>query len=309
MKIKFLVFLSLVYTIFNTQLHAQGCSDAGFCTIGKMNQHSNESASFKKQKLSLILSNGIGDENVYVFTPGIQYDNILNQHWAIQAKFTGNYADGNLGNATGLGDLFLSATYTLKKIKNWETAFLLGTKLPLNNGDIKTGSKPLPMQYQSSLGTIDLLAGITVSNNKWLFASAIQQPLSGSNNNTFLPVYWNTAAANKYSPTNTFKRKGDVLLRSGYNLITKNKVNFTVGLLGIYHLGDDIYIDRNISNKPISLTGSKGLTLNGTAAIRYKVNDKFSIGLSGGAPFIVRDIRPDGLTRKFVVSPEIIFNF
>lgn len=309
MKINILVFLSLACILSANQLNAQGCSDAGFCTIGNMNQHSNEFASVKKQKLSLILSNGIGDENVFVFTPGIQYDNKLNQHWAIQAKLTGNYANGNLGNATGLGDLFLSSTYTLTKKNNWETSFLLGTKLPLNNSDIKTGNKPLPMQYQSSLGTIDLLAGITVSNNKWLFASAIQQPVSGTNRNTFLPAYWNTAAASKYPPTNTFKRKGDVLLRAGYSLIANNKLNLNVGLLGIYHLGEDTYINGNISNKPISLTGSDGLTLNGTAVFRYKVNDKFALGLTAGAPFIVRDIRPDGLTRKFVVSPEIIFNF
>ena len=142
-----------------------------------------------------------------------------------------------------------------------------------------------------------------------MVASAIQQPLSGTNRNTFLPAYWNTAAANKYSPTNTFKRKGDVLLRAGYNLITKNKLDLNIGLLGIYHLGEDTYINGNVSNDAIALTGSAGLTLNGTAALRYKVNDKFSLGLSGGVPFVVRDIRPDGLTRKFVISPEIIFNF
>jgi hypothetical protein len=308
MKIRLFLFAVLVLISINN-LNAQGCSDAGFCSIGNMQQHAVESAVVKKQSLSLILSNGIGDEDVYVFTPGIQYDNKLNQHWSIQAKLTGNYAKGNLGNATGLGDLFLSSTYTLTKKNNWETSFLLGTKLPLNTGDIRSNNKPLPMQYQSSLGTIDLLAGITVSNNKWLFATAIQQPLSGTNRNTFLPAYWNTAAASKYQPTNTFKRKGDVLLRAGYNLITKNKLYLNIGLLGIYHLGEDSYINGNISNNPIELAGSDGLTINGTAALRYKINNKFSLGLSGGVPFVVRDIRPDGLTRKFVLSPEIIFNF
>jgi len=309
MKINVLILITFTGTILINQLNAQGCSDAGFCTIGGINQHADESATAKKQKLSLILSNGIGDENVFVFTLGIQYDNKLNQHWAIQAKLTGNYANGNLGNATGLGDLFLSSTYSLAKKDNWQTSFLLGTKLPLNNADIRTGNKPLPMQYQSSLGTVDLLTGITVTGKKWLFATAFQQPLTGTNRNTFLPAYWNTAAANKYSPTNTFKRKGDVLLRAGYNLITKNKLHLNIGLLGIYHLGEDTYINGNVSNSPIALTGSDGFTLNGTAALRYKVNDKFSLGLSGGVPFVVRDIRPDGLTRKFVVSPEIIFNF
>jgi hypothetical protein len=165
------------------------------------------------------------------------------------------------------------------------------------------------MQYQSSLGTVDLLAGISLTNKKWLFATAVQQPLSGTNRNTFLPAYWNTAAANKYSPTNTFNRKGDVLLRAAYTLIGKDKIDLSIGLLSIYHLGKDTYVNGNISNKPIALDGSEGLTLNGTAALHYRLNNKFSLGLSGGVPFVVRDIRPDGLTRKFVVSPEIVFNF
>ena len=309
MKINLFLLLFIAIFLPVKKIIAQGCSDAGFCTIGNMNQHNADQANQKKQSLTLILSNGIGDENVFVFTPGLQYDNKINKNWAIQAKLTANYANGNLGNATGLGDLFLSSTYTLDKKTNWETSFLLGTKIPLNNSDIRTGNKPLPMQYQSSLGTADLLAGISITNKKWAFATAVQQPLTGTNRNTFLPDYWNTAAANKYSPTNTFKRKGDILLKAGYTLITKNKLNLNIGLLGIYHLGRDTYINGNINNKPIELKGSEGITINGTAAVKYKLNNKFSIALSGGVPFVVRDIRPDGLTRKFVLSPEIIFNF
>ena len=310
MKIKLIFFLMLITGSFlcSTSI-AQGCSDAGFCTIGNLNRHSMDTSSQNKQKLTLILGNGIGDENVYVFTPGIQYDYTFNSSWSVQGKITGNYADGNLGNASGLGDLFLSATYSLPQKNNWQTSFLFGTKLPLNKGDIHAANKPLPMQYQSSLGTIDLLAGITISNKKWLFSTAIQQPLTGTNGNTFLPAYWNSPEANKYSPSNDFNRKGDVLLRTSYNLFTKRKLDINVGLLGIYHLGNDTYIDGNISNKPIALSGSEGLTLNGTAAIHYQLNSKFSIGVTGGVPFVVRDVRPDGLTRKFVISPEISFNF
>lgn len=310
MKINLTTFLLLMMgTLFCSKSTAQGCSDAGFCTIGNLNQHSRETTSQNKQKLTLILSNGIGDENVYVFTPGIQYDQKLNSRWSVQGKITGNYADGNLGNASGFGDLFLSVTYSLPKKNNWQTSFLFGTKIPLNKGDIHAANKPLPMQYQSSLGTVDLLAGITITNRKWLVSTAIQQPLTGSNRNTFLPAYWDTDEAAKYSPSNDFNRKGDMLLRTSYSLIAKRKLDLNIGLLGIYHLGNDTYIDGNLSNKPIALVGSEGLTLNFTAAIHYQLNDRLSFGLSGGVPFVVRDVRPDGLTRKFVLSPELSFNF
>lgn len=303
------IIILLISLLTINNVYSQGCSDAGFCTIGNLNQQGSDSSFSKKQKLSFLFPNGIGDENVYVFTPGIQYDNRLSKQWAIQARITANYASGNLGSAAGLGDIFLSSIYTAKTRSAWTKSFLLGAKVPLNTGDIREDNKPLPMQYQSSLGTFDIIAGFTIANKKWLFATAIQQPVSGINRNTFLPAYWNTAEAYKYSPTNDFKRKGDVLLRAGYEISSARKLRLNVGLLGIYHLGKDTYVDGNMSNKPIKLAGSEGLTFNGTAAALYKLNSKLSLGLTAGVPFIVRDIRPDGLTRKFVLSPELIFHF
>lgn len=287
-------------------LVAQGCSDAGFCTMGSIKQSAIETS---KQKLSLQLTNGIGDENVYVFTPGIQYDNKLNNNWAIQAKLTANVASGNLGTISGLGDVFISGSYTPTTKNKWKSTFILGTKLPLNNGDLRKDNKPFPMQYQSSLGTIDLIAGVSITNDKWLFATAIQQPLTGRNRNTFLPAYWANADASKYAPSNDFNRQGDVLLRAGYTIIANKKFNLKASLLGIYHLSEDTYIDANISNKPIEINGSDGITLNGTFAASYKINPKFSIAISAGLPFVVRDVRPDGLTRSFSFSPELIYHF
>ncbi len=299
--------IALILLSFTSKLlTAQGCSDAGFCTISSIKQSATETS---KQKLSLQLTNGIGDESVYVFTPGIQYDNKLNNKWAIQAKLTANVASGNLGTIAGLGDVFISGSYSPITKNKWKSTFIIGTKLPLNNGDLRKDNKPYPMQYQSSLGTIDLIAGVSITNNKWLFATAIQQPLSGSNRNTFLPAYWANSEATKYAPSNDFNRKGDVLLRAGYTIISNNKFNLKTSLLGIYHLSKDTYIDGNISNKPIEINGSDGITLNGTFAASYKLNPKFSLAISAGLPFVVRDIRPDGLTRSFSFSPEIIYHF
>jgi hypothetical protein len=301
--------LYIVCLLSANQVYSQGCSDAGFCTIGSIKPHDSDSMQVKRQKLSLLLGNGVGDENVYVFTPGIQYDNNLSPHWDVQARLTANYTNGNLGKAAGLGDVFLTGIYTPANNSKWKLSFLFGTKLPLNSGDIRVGNKPLPMQYQSSLGTIDVIAGITITDTKWLFATAVQQPVSGKNRNTFLPVYWQTPEADKYPPTNDFNRKGDVLLRVVYTITVPEKLRFNLGLLSIYHLGKDTYVDGNVSNSPIKIDGSEGLTLNGTVAAWYKINTRFTVGLSGGAPFKVRDIRPDGLTRKIVVTSELIMNF
>ncbi|MCP9753529.1 DoxX family protein [Ferruginibacter sp. HRS2-29] len=291
------------------KIMAQGCSDAGFCTIGHLNQQQTDNENKRHQKISLLLSAGVGDESVFVFTPGLQYDNQFNKKWALQAKITANSANGDLGSAAGLGDIFLSGIYSLPSKNNWQLSFTAGTKLPLNQSDLKQDGRSLPMQYQSSLGTIDLITGITITNNQWQFAAGWQQPLTGRNKNHFLPAYWASETADKYIPSNDLNRRADVLLRAGYHFKLNTKFSFNAGLLGICHLGEDTYIDGNISNKPIAIKGSGGLTLNATALASYQLNDKITLSLTGAVPFIVRDVRPDGLTREFVVSPEISFNF
>jgi len=165
------------------------------------------------------------------------------------------------------------------------------------------------MQYQSSLGTIDIITGISITNTSWQFSVGLQQPVSGINRNNFLPVYWDTAEAGEYLPSNDFNRKGDVLLRGAYLFTVKQKFSFNVGLLGIYHLVDDTYIDANISSEPIAIRGSQGLTLNTTLAGFWKINKSISLGFLAGVPLVVRDVRPDGLTRSFVLAPEISFSF
>lgn len=301
-KIVFCIALILVSVL----LRAQGCSDAGFCTLGNFKPLYENSS---KQKLTLSFANGIGDEGVYVFTPAVQYDIRLNKQWQLQTKATANYASGNLGSAFGLGDFYLSGTYILKNKSKWQSSFLFGIKIPFNTSNLKQDGKSLPMQYQSSLGTFDVIGGYTITNQKWLFATALQLPLSGKNNNNFLPAYFANTAALKYPKSNDFDRKADVLLRANYNIKQSNKIKLNAGLLGIYHLGKDTYIDGNISNKPLEINGSDGLTLNITGAAQFALSKKIDVGLLAGVPLVVRDVRPDGLTRSFSISTDFIFKF
>lgn len=308
MRLTLTIGFILTSLVFTTAVFGQGCSDAGFCMIGNLDHH-RENLSAQKQKLSVFLPLGVGDANVFVFTPGIQYDNTFSEKWSIQGKLTANYADGNLGSAFGLGDLFLSGTRTRMGENGWNTSITLGSKILLNLGNLKVDGKALPMQYQSSLGTVDLIMGFSLSNRSWQFSTGWQQPLSGINRNNFLPAYWDTPEAEKYPPSNDFHRQGDVLLRAGYNFTVRQKFSINPGLLGIYHLSEDTYVDGNLSNEPIAITGSQGLTLNVTLACSWHVAENLTVGFSAGTPLVVRDVRPDGLTRSFVFSPEISWNF
>jgi len=306
---KFGILLFLVAMVFSNELSAQGCSDAGFCTIGNIQSSVKDSSKWSKHTIHLFMSNGIGDEGVYVYTPSVQYEVNIHSAWSFQSKWTVNYASGNLGTIAGLGDLFLSSTYLLNPTKRTQHSISLGAKIPLNDGNLKVNGKALPMQYQSSLGTFDLIVGYNIKYKRWSANAAWQQPLSNHNGNTFLPSVWNSEEANKYAPSNHFNRKGDVLARVGYQLVYNKKWKWLASVLSIYHLGEDTYLDPLVNNIPIKIAGSKGLTLNVTYVLSYPFNKWMSIGISGGMPIIVRKVRPDGLTRSFVITPDILFHF
>lgn len=292
-----------------SKLFSQGCSDAGFCTIGSGSPSISDTAIIFKNKVSMILTNGIGDDGVYVFTPALQHEFQVNKSLSIQSRVTGNYADGNLGAVFAPGDFYLSGVSYFPKRNRISQAATFGMKVPLNSSNIEVSGKGLPMQYQSSLGTLDLILLYKLQIKKLSIDAGWQQPLTGNNKNTFLPSIWNTEDAAKYPPSYNLNRKGDVLVRLGYNLIEVTNFHWNVSFLGIYHLAEDEYSDLTNSGLTVQLIGSKGLTLNLTTAIQYTFNKKYSINLTAGTPLIVREIRPDGLTRAFVISPQFNYHF
>ena len=288
----------------------QGCSDAGFCTIGPMRQTTLKDTA-KWQSLSVGMAAGQGDGGVLVLTPYVQHDWQINNHWALQTKITANYANGNLGNAFGAGDAFVTATHRKILKSKWQLLYTAGLKLPFNGSNLSFEGRPLPMQYQSSLGTVDAIAGITLGNRLWQFSAAAQVPLSGENKNGFLPEFWNNNKdAFVYPPSYRLLRKSDILLRASRSLVNRPSWQMNAGLLGIYHIADDEYTNPLSSNSNrIPIVGSKGLTLNATAHAVWQLNKRALIGLTAAVPLIIRDVRPDGLTRSWVIAPEFVFRF
>jgi hypothetical protein len=299
-----LILLSVL--LLSRTLVAQGCSDAGFCTIGGLG-HQQGSGPQQHRSLRLLLTTGVGDESVTVFTPAIEYTHVI-KRWQLQGRLTANYASGALASVFGPGDLFLSATYALPSKSALKPSFTLGTKLPLNGGNLKAEGRSLPLQYQSSLGTVDLITGVSLLSERWNLAAGWQQPLTGINRNNFLPAYWPSGKADAFPPGNDFNRKGDVLLRGAYRY-RLGRARMESGLLAIYHLGKDTYVDANQSLLPISIRGSEGLTLNLTSSLELPLGPRWTVGISGGVPLVVRDVRPDGLTRRFAIAPSATFHF
>ena len=70
---------------------------------------------------------------------------------------------------------------------------------------------------------------------------------------------------------------------------------------------NDKFTDVDDVEKEIK--GSNGLTLNANLYLNYMINKRNSLELSFGSPLVVRDRRPDGLTRSFVANLEYKISF
>ena len=185
--------------------------------------------------------------------------------------------------------------------------FIIGTKIPLMDGNRIKDNLSLPMDYQSSLGTFDIIAGIGYEIYNIQFMAALQQPLIQNKNEFIAESYPSDSKLSTFQSTKEYTRSGDILLRVSYPINLGSKVILTPSILPIYHLGNDKYVDSNGAEKEI--TGSQGLTLNGNLYFDFIINHRNSIQLNAGMPFVVRDVRPDGLTRHFIVNVEYKVKF
>lgn len=293
MKIKFLIVLSLFF-VFNPA-RAQGCSDAGICSIGSS---FNENDAKKNNSIEFATILGKGDADVNYVSGYIGYNRIFNEKWSANAKVTSSYANGSFGGRGSLGDAFLTANYAPVVTGSYKWSFTSGLKIPFNQSNLKINDHPLPMDYQSSLGTFDFLGSVNLNYKNWDFNYAVQLPVININANSYFSEYSGIA---DFVTTNLFERKPDVLLRGTYTINTTNrKFSFKPNLLFIYHLGQDTYED--IYGQRKSIAGSEGLTVNGNLIAGYHFASGSSIEASIATPFVVREVRPDGLTRAWTAG-------
>jgi len=282
---------------------AQGCSDAGFCTVDALKNPESDSLEEPSNHVKAGIVLGKADHNISIFSTFLEYKQQLGKNWSVTGKLTQLSQLTDSISRNGLSDVFLTAGYA----PGASFSFTAGFKIPLTNGDAKQDNRSLPLDFQSSLGTFDLIAGIAWKHHGFRVTAAIQQPLSQNSNRFLATDYDSSAFLAGFQSTNGFERKGDVLLRGTYTQPLGERWNITPGLLAIYHLGEDTY--KTASSERVSIAGSSGLTLNGTLFIGYSISDKHKLELSAGTPFIVRESRPDGLTRSVVVGLEYKFLF
>ena len=290
---------------------AQGCSDAGFCTMSalKPDQPYHKKLDLRLRSVEVSFYRGTTPLTPIVYVATTDFNFSLNTNTTFQVKLPFQFVRGQLANTSGLGDVSLCVTKKVHSSEKFDISVSLGGKIPTNNADKEVNGLPLPMYYQTSLGSYDAIAGISLITRKWLFATGIQQPFN-KNENEFIWEAWKGSSEEgyiaRYNQSRHLKRGTDIMLRVERNW-RFSRLNFSLGLLPIYRVtNDEITLPNGSEVKP---HGAKGLALSGIVTAGYSFDVRSGIKFLAGHKIEKRHNNPDGLTRDFVSTLSYYYRF
>ena len=319
--------LLLIGTLLSSmQVSGQGCSDAGVCTAGPIGElvAPNDTSSTTPEKrhfARMTFSYAVGEQQTTILMAVAELGFGITDRLGMSLRLPYQSTEGNLGSNSGVGDPVITASYAFIKQEGRRLDAMVGVKLNSGNADdtwdgfsIDQVPRSLPMPYQTSLGTTDLLLGVNYRHKRWSGALALQLPVHQANENTFTHASWGQdPAALGYFESAYLERAPDAVARVQYRF-SWGRFALQPGLLAIQHLGKDSRLaavptmDMMMPQR-VEIDGSEGLTLNLTLDAGYRLGDRWTVELAYGSPMIVREERPDGLTRSMVLNAGLRYAF
>lgn len=310
----YFLFLFMGFSI--GSLSAQGCSDAGFCTMGAMrpSQKFQKKASIKLRSIEVshyYAYNRFGDE-FYAYT--LDANVALGEKSQMQFKIPYMRVNGLIADTKGLSDISLSFTHNLLSKEYLQINATIGAKIPTGKPQKQWKGRDLPMYYQTTLGTFDFVAGVSLINRKWLVATGIQQTLT-TTDNRFVRSEWKGTnwweTSGEYPPSSfNLKRGTDIMLRVERDF-RFSKFNIGAGILTIYRLNKDIvdFVDGTTESGRGKLERTDGPAITGLAHVGYHLTPRSSIKVTLGHRIKKRHYNPDGLSRELVNTVSYEFKF
>ncbi len=295
-KIFFAVSVSFFMVFINSVILSQGCSDAGACSI--VGYYASRDSTKTSFKFSIEESLGLGEKFVFISQSTIELQTNFQTNTSVSFRIPFIAVLGNIGNNSGIGDGIISFRQQIYRQKKFTSSLLTAVRLRSNNADFSINGKPLPMAYQTSLGTYDVILGLLFNIKQWNFYTAFQHSF-GRNKNRYIRDILNTNPEKDYYESAQLKRGNDLVFRVQRAVKLKNGNLFLFTLMPIYRMQNDEIIKNN---ENIKLAGSKELTLNINATYRVIMANSAVIEWLIGFPIIDREYRADGLTRNFVFT-------
>lgn len=180
MKISSIFLIAISVLLISTPSYGQGCSDAGFCTLNGMNGSIADSSHISRSQLKVGITLGKADHDITTLANYFEYSHSLKKA-SLDVKITSLMQAGNGITMFGVSDAFVSTNVRVSEKIDASAGF----KLPLSDAGKRRNNFPLPMDYQSSLGTLDLILGIGLTFRKLRCAAGLQYPIT-QNQNEFL---------------------------------------------------------------------------------------------------------------------------
>lgn len=284
-----LILVCLVGTSQTAIIRAQGCSDAGACTMGTMRSATNNRDSSAYASATLTPSYGAGEQGVAIVQVLLEVEWRVGHLMTLRASLPLVYTSGSLGTNSGIGDAIVSVSRTLALSDVVDIGLTLGTRLPTGTSNAgSTSTASLPMPYQTGLGTTDILGGISSTFDAWSVALGYQRVLMNNNRNAYVDD------STGYFTSKDYVRGDDAILRVGRSIAIDN-INLVPSILAIYRVQQDRVLGERVE-------GSDGLTLNLALAVSASIADRLNLRFDAAAPVLVRKVRADGLTRALVIA-------
>lgn len=332
MQLRFLFLVILVFFI-SLNSFSQGCSDAGFCTLGAMkpNQNYSRKVNLKLRSIEFNTYYGLTMFHLAVYNMSADVNIGITDKITAQVKLPYQYVDGLLANTHGLGDISLSATRNIFSTDKFQINFSLGAKIPTGKSNKKSDEGlPLPSYYQTTLGTWDFIAGVSLITKNWLFATGYQQALN-HNGNEFLWGPWRNnedkIIADRYPKSKHILRGKDLMFRVERNFRFSNW-NVYAGILWIHRITKDNFLDADNMPKDVKNSDGPAISLLFGGGYRFNTHSaiKLMVGLNAKVLFDIDYIKrisvfpqggkevdfernPDGLSRKYVASIGYEYRF
>lgn len=295
------LFLCLIIGI--APSYSQGCSDAGVCSATQ--QFDSPSDQKLSHHFSLTPSLALGDQQSWVLSNVFSYHLQNQKGWSFGLALPYATTFGNITTTSGLGDIILSMNVPIITQEKHKLSWLIAGKIATGDANEMYQNQALPMIYQPSSGTNDLITSLQWNYKSWLFAAGYQHAFN-ANNNTFLssdfPV---DSDAAKYHSSAYLKRGDDVMLRLEKRFLSSKKSSFRLGALPIWRIQSD---EIKVKDKYQEIANSTGLTLNLYAGWKYQITEQFYSELQLAAPPITREVRADGTTRSFLLNIRLAFS-
>jgi hypothetical protein len=256
------------------------CSDAGICSISGHQQEE-----MNNLTLSLSYQYGYSGKN-----DDITYGSILldGKYYYSGSSFVlisvpYNNQSGPLGSTSGIGDIILLGSQNIYTADEFNLSLQGGVKLA--TGDENKDN--LPQNYQSGLGTNDILLGLSASYVR--FHASIGYQIAGGRNDNIQKV----------------ERGDDLLFSAGYSHNLSESVTGGLQFLVIKRLGETSIADPAAPESYIKIPESDNLQINGALTLNYNLSESIGLNLFGAVPFRKRPVNTDGLTRSLSLSAGI----